>query len=203
MESARQSSEYVVTGPSQAAVFDHPQRWQILLACAPDELSLSQLRQRFGLSLSKLHYHVGRLLSSGLLEVSRAEPRRGRAVRYYRAIAESFVVPQEFLAALPRDRLERDMREAFRDAALRSDRAIVYSAAMEGRPRVRIREDPDAPRQSPALDLWKIAQLSRAQRVELARELQAVAARYGSPSEAASGEAVLIHLAFVPVTPAR
>ncbi len=133
--------------------------------------------------------------------MSRVQPRGGRAVRFYRAIATSFVVGQEWLAAPPRERWEKDMREALQALAIRRERALVYSSDEEGRPRVRIRDDADDTAMAPALDLWKLSRLSRSQCAELARDLQMLASRYGAPSSAAGGEAVLIHLAFVPVAP--
>lgn len=201
MEPLDQSSEFLVQKAKEAAVFGHSQRWQVLLACAHADRSLSQLQRMFGLSLSKLHYHVGRLVESGLLSVSRVEPRGGRAIRYYRAVADTFVVPQELLPAPPRDRFEKELRQSLRALAIRRDLFLVYTSDAAGRSRVQIRDCSDAATRARAIELWKVARLTPARRLELAQEMQALLARYGLPGDAPEGEPVLIHLAYAPVPP--
>jgi hypothetical protein len=200
MESPEQSSEYRVESTAQAVAFTNVPRWQILLACARDEQSLSQLRTRFRMSLSKLHYHAGKLVELGLLRVSRTEPRGGRAIRYYRAIAESFVVSQELLPGTPGDRWEKELRESLRALAIRRDFYLVYGLGPEGKPRVLLRDESDDARRSDAIEVWKVVRLTPAQRLALASEMQALLARY--PDSAQDGEPVLIHCAFAPL-PAR
>src|SRR5690625_477895 len=46
-----------------------------------------------GESLGAVHYRVGKFLDAGLLEVTRTEPRHGRAIRHYRSVADAFFIP--------------------------------------------------------------------------------------------------------------
>src|SRR4051812_46464114 len=111
MEPAKQSSPYRVQDPRQAATFDHKLRPGLLLACGSEARSLAQLQREFHEPLSKLHYHVERLVGCGLLQVERLEARAGRPVRFYRAVAESFLVSQAAVAS-PSGQWAKELREA-------------------------------------------------------------------------------------------
>src|SRR5215469_18948907 len=92
MELPDHSRAYRISGRVEAAALDHPVRSRLLMACAGRERSLTELTKEIGQPLNKLHYHVGRLTAAGLLRQSRTEARAGRPIRYYRAIAGSFLI---------------------------------------------------------------------------------------------------------------
>ncbi|MBB5233901.1 hypothetical protein [Deinococcus budaensis] len=61
------------------------------------EATLSAAARQLGVSLSRLHYQVGRLQEEGLLEVTRLERRGRRELKVYRAVADVVFVPFELL----------------------------------------------------------------------------------------------------------
>lgn len=63
------------------------------------ERTASAVAAEVGVRVSSVLYRIKQLLGLGLLEVARTEPRRGRAVKHYRAAAESFFVPFELTDA--------------------------------------------------------------------------------------------------------
>ena len=199
MKSRKQSSSLKIRDSGQAAVFSHPMRCRILLACAVKEQSLSQLQRQFGLSFSKIHYHVTRLVASGLLIVSNIEPRAGRPVRYYLAVSRAFVVPQ---AALPRpmsEFLAKELRLSLANLSRRCDFSMLYTVDDSGRQMIRVLDAQAQPDRSRAVEFWKVARLSRAQRASLARDMAALIARYDAASAGGAGaETFLIHAAFAP-----
>lgn len=71
-------------------------------------LALSEAAKELGVKLPKLHYHVGRFLRFGLLEVAEVQPRSGRAVNRYGSAAKAFFVP---FHATPSETLERLLAE--------------------------------------------------------------------------------------------
>jgi DNA-binding transcriptional ArsR family regulator len=195
MQSDTQSSEKRVANRAQAAALENPLRARLLMACVAGERSLTDLQRFAGQTLPKLHYHVTRLLDGGLLRVSREQKRGGRPIRYFRAVADSFLVPQEFLGELPGEAMAVELRNLLQRS--RGDVSLRYAADERGGFRMTLVRDEAGP--SPrALELWQIFRLTRQQRDELAKELKDLFERY-SKAEGGS-EALLAHAAFAPRT---
>ena len=194
-----QTSVLTISDPRQAALFGHPVRSRILLWCAKEDRTLSQMKGVFGGSLSKLHYHVDRLLQAGLLALSRTEPREGRPIRYYRAVAEQFRIPQELLPAGPSERWAAELRQSLNDAANRAgEMSVTYSADPDGKLLVRLLP-PGAGAKAPRVkELWKVTALNAQQRADLAREMAELLERYAKPAAGPGSELFWIHAAFAP-----
>jgi DNA-binding transcriptional ArsR family regulator len=193
MQSHAQSSERRIADRAQAAVLENPLRARLLLACVAEERSLSDLQRLAGQTLPKLHYHVTRLLDAGLLRVSREQARGGRPIRFFRAVAESFLVPQKFLGELPGEAMAAEMRTLLQRN--RGDVALRYAADERGGFRMTLVRDEAGP--SPrALELWQVFKLTRQQRDELARELKDLFHRYAKAE--GGSETILAHAAFAP-----
>jgi DNA-binding transcriptional ArsR family regulator len=75
------------------------------------EHSLSQAAKELGMTPSAMLYRIKKLLRLGLIELARVEPRKGRAVKYYRATSERFFVPFEATSAESLERLLYEMDE--------------------------------------------------------------------------------------------
>ena len=87
-------------------------------------LALSEAAKELGVKLPRLHYHVGRFLRFGLLEVAEVQLRPGRAVKRYRSAAKAFFVP---FHATPSETLERLLGELSDDDARRFQREAAYT----------------------------------------------------------------------------
>ena len=85
----------LVTDPEAASVLTDFAELRFLLPFIFEELSLTEAARTLGLKLNTLHYRVKRLMDLGLLEVAREEPRKGRAVKLYRATSVNYFVPFE------------------------------------------------------------------------------------------------------------
>jgi hypothetical protein len=154
---------------------------------------LSDLERLTGHPLSKLHYHVGRLLAAKLLRVSREQARAGRPIRHFRAVAERFLVPQELLGDLPGDALAAELRNLLQ--MNRQEVALRYAPDARGNLTVKLVRD-ETEHFPKTIELWQVFKLSRKQRDALASELLELFERY-SASEAGS-EIILAHAAFAP-----
>lgn len=197
MQSAKPTSPFVVVQPSQARAFSNPLRVRILMLCTNDESSLSILRKRLGMPLSKLHYHVSRLLDTGLLVVSRTERRPGRPIRYYRSTAKSFVVQQGHLAELPSDKWSSELRESLSLEHGRSNELLHYSSTADGK--ILVKLEPDrSPMQSRGMELWRLMRLGAKERASLAQELKQLLDRYAGSAAAPGAPTFLVHAAFAP-----
>lgn len=187
-----------VGGASQATAFHNPLRCRLLMACSRREASLAQLSKALGIPLPKLHYHVGRLLDAGLLEVSRTEARAGRPIRYYRAIAEQFLVPQSLLPASPSEAWAEGVRQSIRDENSRNPEvSLLYASDPEGRFYVRrIQTDPTVvPR---TFARWYKLNLNVRQRGALAQELSDLLERYARVAPEKGAEPYWVHGALAP-----
>ena len=185
----------------QALAFANPMRVRVLMACASEEQSLTALQRRLKVPLQRLHYHVGRLLAVKLLAVSRLQHRAGRAIKFYRAVGDSFVVPSHSLSEMPGDAMTAQLRKSLREEESRaSEHALLYAAGPGGKVLVkRVPAEPTASARS--LELWRIMRLSAHQRQSLARELCAVLERYSAAKPELGADVFLAHAAFAPKPP--
>jgi hypothetical protein len=193
MQPDEQSREFRVEIPAQATALENRLRARLLMACVATERSLSELERLTGHPLAKLHYHVSRLLAAKLLRVSREQARAGRPIRFFRAVAESFIVPQELFGDLPGDALAAELRNLLQVS--RGEVALRYGSDTRGELKVTLvrSELEHAPR---AIELWQTFKLTRQRRDALARELVELFERYSRVE--AGGEIVLAHAAFAP-----
>ena len=74
-----------------------------------EDHSVGEAAELLHLALPKVHYWVRSLYDAGVLEVVAETPRKGRAIKRYRAIAAEFVVPAE---VLPSGHFERVMQRS-------------------------------------------------------------------------------------------
>jgi len=197
MERVDHSRAHRISGRAEAAALDHPVRSRLLLACALRERSLTDLAQELGHPLPKLHYHVGRLTDSGLLRQDRVEPRAGRPIRYYRAIAESFLISLADMGESVGEGLGRELRRSLAEQTNRMDLSLFYHMDEAGRFRVRMIDRDGGGRGSRVFEHWKILRLTAEQRMALAKDIAAVISRY-EEAPAPGGEPFLVHAAFAP-----
>lgn len=82
-----------VDDPRAAAFLAAPEKAYFLYPFIGQERSVAEVAKHFGLATNTVAYRVQSLLRMGLLHETRSEARRGRAVRYYRAVADALYVP--------------------------------------------------------------------------------------------------------------
>lgn len=174
----------------------------MLIACGPQERSLSELRQQLGLPFSKLHYHVARLLAAKLLAVSRIQKRAGRPVRFYRAVAERFVVAQESLPALPGEALSAQLRQSLQDQIGRAGEVSLLYGPGPAPAGFEVRlQRPQVQGPSRGMELWRILQLTPNGRTALAKEFAELFQRYARAEPEPGAEPFIVHAAFAPKQP--
>lgn len=93
-----------IDDPEVARLLVETQTVRLLEPFMKRPLALSEAAKELGVKLPNLHYHTGRFLRFGLLEVAEVRPRSGRAVKRYRSAAKAFFVP---FHATPSESLER------------------------------------------------------------------------------------------------
>jgi hypothetical protein len=198
MKAAEQSRSRRVKKPAEIAALDHPLRSRLLMACVRRERNLTELAHELDQPLGKLHYHMGRLIGSGLLALGRIEQRPGRPIRYYRAVAKSFLISladvQESLA----DKWTRELRQSLTQQYTRRNLSLLYDVNEAGRYRARLIDSDGRGQTSRNFEVWKVVRLTSQQRRSLADELRALISRYDAMGQESGREPFIVHAAFAP-----
>jgi hypothetical protein len=184
-----------IADPRLVGVFLDSRIRRLLLAFVDRPLSVAAAARLVGEPIGRVHYHVTSLARKDLLRVVREEKRAGRAVKYYRAAAASFLVPLDLLDRSPGTGLAAELRASLDDALLRSDEDGILFYTEDGEPRVSWFGQARA--MGAAGEFWQIVGLSEPDVGTLGAELRALMLKYEARSRA-GGRSYLIHAAFAP-----
>ena len=87
------SSSHIIIDPEQARFLTDAQLRLFLLPFLGRVRSVSQVAAELGIKINAMLYRVQQMLACGLLEPDHLEPRGGRPIQYYRAVADVLFVP--------------------------------------------------------------------------------------------------------------
>jgi len=190
------SRAFPVESRRAAAAFSDPLRRRVVLLLIGRERSAGELASVTGVELKRLHYHLSALERLGLVVVTRRRARAGRPVKLYRAAADAFFVPAEAMAASPSESLAAELRQAQARFADPSGDGVLYHLTDGGeflmRPVTGL-----AARKVPTADRWRVLQLSPAEALRLAAEVDACLKAAVARSRGTT-RAYLTHFAFAP-----
>jgi hypothetical protein len=198
MKAAEQSRSRRVTKPVEVAALDHPLRSRLLMACVRRERNLTELARELDQPLGKLHYHISRLMGSGLLAVGKIEHRPGRPIRYYRAVAKTFLISLADVQEPLADKRARELRQSLTQQYSRQNLSLLYDLNEGGRYRVRLVDSDGRGKTSRTFEVWKVLRLTNQQRRSLAEELRALISRYDTLGVGPDREPFIVHAAFAP-----
>lgn len=145
--------------------------------------TLSELRERLGISLSLLHYHLGRLQLLGLVVVPGTRARLGRASKIYRAAASEFLVPGGIATAVAGTGLRAELERALDDAGGLEAGDVRYFLDKLGTPRM---QRMPVTGRGKAHERWWRLRLSAPAVAQLTREIAELIARYERAEESAA-----------------
>ncbi len=83
----------MVRDPAQVEILTDPARVRFLRPFMGREVTISQVASELEVTPNALLYRVRRMLDAGLLRVVATRPRRGRAIKVYRASHDGYRVP--------------------------------------------------------------------------------------------------------------
>jgi DNA-binding transcriptional ArsR family regulator len=182
-----------IVSRNAAAALNHARARQIVLELVANELSLQELANATGLSLSLLHYHVTRLRALGLVRIAKKDRRPGRSVNRYRAVARRFVVPAQLAKDSHGDALARELRAGLdRERATGNAAGVAYFVDATGVHRMRRLLSQG---QNSAFEVWFRLFLSSHDGEQLANDIRALFTRYSQRRDA-RGRPVLAYCAF-------
>lgn len=88
-----ESSTLTVTTPDAARILLDPKHARFVAPFLGRERLIGEVAEEIGAPLSTTYRHVTRYCKAGILEVAREQKRKGRALRFYRTVADAFFVP--------------------------------------------------------------------------------------------------------------
>lgn len=152
-------------------------------------------------------YWVQRFLRAGLIEVTRLQPRAGKSIPHYRAVASEFQVPFDAMPPGTRDEfLLRGRQFAFDQfiaasnqvaAAAYRDSGIRIVATAERGVELSFVEPADVP-EDRTTEWWGMCTLNDAEATELSRALKALQERFGQDREGPGRTRYHLVLGFAP-----
>ena len=207
----------IITDPDQARFLADIKLLAFLLPFLGRVSSVSQAAAELDIKVNTMLYRVQQMQDLGLLTLDHLEPRDGRAIRHYRAVADVLFVP--FTATLfetlqaQTQQGERTLHQGFVNAMLTSrhqqmleadwgtlisrneagivnvDRAYLDSGAVDSGG-VRL------PRNDLPFSMWSQLALSPEQAQTLSQRLRALFEEYTQRAPDENGETYLLHLGF-------
>ncbi|GGJ21817.1 ArsR/SmtB family transcription factor [Deinococcus roseus] len=86
-------SSLQVNTPELAAFLMDPIKRVRLVPFLGKENTIKQAASELGISISLMHHHAQKMLDLGLIQVVSEVPRKGKAIFWYRSVADAFYVP--------------------------------------------------------------------------------------------------------------
>ncbi|ALW88268.1 hypothetical protein [Deinococcus actinosclerus] len=115
-------SRFTASTPEQARLLlQRPYQW-VLGAVMDGRGSAAAVAAETGVSLTRTHHRLTRLLAAGLIEIAQVRARAGRGVKEYRAVAAEYRVPLALTDA-------SDLEELLNEAAAPFFRTYVTGVA--------------------------------------------------------------------------
>lgn len=181
-----------ITDPEAAAVFAAARQRRIVMALIEQDRSLTELSRSTSMPLNLLHHHIAKLLRLRLVVVTDEVARRGRPIKRYRSVAQSFFVPASLMDLGQGIGLMSNLRDELEAIAMEALEGVVHSVEATG-PRIRLvkRKEP----KRVALELWLNLRLSRADALDLANALRGMVETYESRANR-TGRRHILHVAF-------
>lgn len=96
-----------VTAPAAAHILLDPKHARFIAPFLGRERLIGEVADEVGAPLSTTYRHVARYCAAGILKVTREQRRKGRALKFYRTVADAFFVP---------NRLRRTLQDVWQDS---------------------------------------------------------------------------------------
>ena len=93
MTEENESSPLTVTTPEAAQILLEPKHARFVAPFLGRERLVAEVAREIGAPLSTTFRHVIRYCEVGILEVTREQTRKGRALKLYRTVADAFFIP--------------------------------------------------------------------------------------------------------------
>jgi hypothetical protein len=171
------------------------------------EQTLGSAAAEVDVPASSLAYWVGRFVRAGLVEVVRTEPRAGKPIPVYRAVADEFRIPLDAMPPGSEDALlaggRRHMFDEFTGAVNRAARPWIANG-------LRLRSHPDRGMElgfvepdrtdlPPVTEWWATVTMTDDEAAEVRRLLDDIAARFGKDHEGPGRKRYVTVLGIAPL----
>ncbi len=185
--------QMIVAEPRIARIFAAARSREVIFSLMQSAKTTRSLAAELGLSFSLLHYHLARLVGSGLVRVVRHEKRAGPASAVYAVAAGSFLVLANAEPEAPTSALAGELQAALERARLRDGgTGTVYSLDADRMPSVRRLSRSDRTGEG---EMWWRLHLDESDAKRLGREIGDLVATFRAKSRP-TGRAYAVTVAF-------
>lgn len=171
-----------------------PRAHFLLMAFVPRPRTVGEVARSLDLPMLAAWRLTRRAVELGLLRVVSEQPRRGRSLKLYQAVASAFLIPDELMPRTPGDLLADEMRERIEQEMAARGSSHMISADSDGNPLL----EPLAAEGEGRLpfEAWRILRLNREDAAALEAEITALLDSYETRQTPGARE-WLVHAAMV------
>jgi hypothetical protein len=214
MQRASESRDFLrIEEPNIAEVVVDPNKQKLFGPFFARETTIAEAARIAQVSTLLMYRHVKRFETLGLLEVTRSEARRGRAIQYYQTVAKEFFIPARVLPLeTTLEVVERNAQKLFLHSLGRTlmnhegvaDLGTRVSPSETGTGVVATHIalkpgenwDPSSVKEAALVESWANLRLSLEEAKTLQKELEEIVERY---SERSGDEKYLLRLGLTPI----
>lgn len=189
-----ESRPHRVHSVAAARFLAEPRVHFLLMAFVPRPRTVGEVAKSLDLPPLAAWRLARRAVDLGLLRVVAEQPRRGRPVKLYQAVATEFLIPDELMPRMPGDLLTDELRECIEHEMVAHGSSHVIKADSDGKPllaAVAAEGQGELP-----FEAWRILRLCRSDVLSLKAELAALLDSYETRQTATARE-WLVHAAMV------
>jgi hypothetical protein len=171
-----------------------PRAHFLLMAFVPRPRTVGEVAKALDMPMLAAWRLARRAVELGLLETVAEQPRRGRSLKLYQAVASAFVIPDELMPRMPGDLLADELRGRIAQEMAARGSSHVIRADGEGNPLL----EPLAAEGEGGLpfEAWRILRLSRTDAAALEAQIVALLDSYEDRQTPGARE-WLVHAAMV------
>lgn len=194
MKEPVESREIIVRSVAAARFLAEPRAHFLVMAFVSRPRTVGDVAKSLNMPQLAAWRLTQRALKLGLLVIVSEQPRRGKPLKLYRAVAAAFVIPDELMLRMPCDLLADELRERIQMENAAHGSSHVIRADSCGEPllsQMAAEGAGDLP-----FEAWRILRLDRSQALALQKELGAVFDYYEARQKP-NARAWLAHAAMV------
>lgn len=189
-----ESRPHRVQSVAAARFLAEPRAHFLLMAFVPRPQTVGQVASKLDMPPLAAWRLARRAVELGLLKIVAEQPRQGRSLKLYQAVAQAFLVPDELMPRMPGDLLTDELRERIEQEMTAHGSSHLIKADSDGNPLLAPLGAEDG--EELPYEAWRILRLTRANATTLREEMAALLDRYEDRQTPTARE-WLVHAAMV------
>ncbi len=183
-----------VRSVAAARFLSEPRAHFLLMAFVPLPRTVGEVANALDMPTLAAWRLTRRAVELGLLKIVAEQPRQGRPLKLYQAVAEGFLIPDELMPRMPGDLLTDELRQRIGQEMVAHGSSHVIKADSDGKPLLAPLPGEDGGELP--YEAWRILRLNRADAAQLRKDIATLLNSY-EERETPGAREWLIHAAMV------